>query len=292
MRFITKKDIILAPRKKDSHKGDNGRILVIGGSDDYTGAVVLCGLAALRSGADWVTVAVPEKVGWAISSLTPDLVVKKIRGVYFSESNLKEILELENKFDTVLIGNGIGLQAKTFVKKYVAKTKKQMVIDADAIKAIGLQDIDNAIVTPHNKELDILLINSKIDKVKIKNIINEKNISKKADAIKKILNSTQFIQKKIVLLIKGRTDAIVSKDKIMFNKTGNPGMTKSGTGDVLSGLCAGYLSQSKNLYQSAINAAYINGAIGDILLKKKKGYHYLASDMVEEIKKIDRLIHK
>jgi len=63
-------------------------------------------------------------------------------------------------------------------------------------------------------------------------------------------------------------------------------MSKAGTGDVLAGLTAGFLAQSKNLIQSAINAAYYNGLIGDILLKKKKGFTYLASDMVEEIKKI------
>ena len=71
----------------------------------------------------------------------------------------------------------------------------------------------------------------------------------------------------------------------MSNKTGNPGMTKAGTGDVLAGLCAGYLAQSHDLFQSAVNGTYFNGLIGDILLKKKKGFTYLASDMVDEIQK-------
>ncbi len=63
-------------------------------------------------------------------------------------------------------------------------------------------------------------------------------------------------------------------------------MTRGGTGDVLAGLCAGFLAQSKDSLQSAKNAAYINGMIGDILLKRKKGFSYLASDMVEEIKRV------
>ena len=66
-------------------------------------------------------------------------------------------------------------------------------------------------------------------------------------------------------------------------------MTKGGTGDVLAGLAAGFLAQSKDLLQSAINAAYINGLIGDILLKKKKGYSFIASDMVDKIKKVVRV---
>ena len=63
-------------------------------------------------------------------------------------------------------------------------------------------------------------------------------------------------------------------------------MTKAGTGDVLAGLCVGFLGQGLSLLQSAINAAYFNGLVGDILLKKKKGFTYLASDMVEEIKRV------
>jgi NAD(P)H-hydrate epimerase len=94
------------------------------------------------------------------------------------------------------------------------------------------------------------------------------------------------LNKNNVILLKGKIDIIISKDKVFFNKTGNAGMTKGGTGDVLAGLCAGFLSQSKDLLQSAINAAYFNGLIGNILLKKKKGFTYLASDMVDEIKRL------
>ncbi|HJO01373.1 MAG TPA: NAD(P)H-hydrate dehydratase, partial [Candidatus Woesearchaeota archaeon] len=70
MKYITKKDIELPKRKKSSKKGDNGRVLIIGGSKEYVGAVALAGLAALRSGCDWVTVAAPEKVAWAVNCLS------------------------------------------------------------------------------------------------------------------------------------------------------------------------------------------------------------------------------
>ena len=99
-------------------------------------------------------------------------------------------------------------------------------------------------------------------------------------------NKKNFFENNNIVLLKGKIDAVISKDNILFNKTGNAGMSKAGTGDVLSGLTAGFLAQNKDLLQSAINAAYFNGLIGDILLKKKKGFSYLASDMVEEIKKI------
>ena len=141
--------------------------------------------------------------------------------------------------------------------------------------------MNNSILTPHAKELEILLKNSNIKLSIIKKINKEKNINKKISIIKKSIKI-----KNNIILLKGPTDIIISKNKTAFNKTGNAGMTKAGTGDVLAGLCAGYLAQTNDLFQSAVNAAYISGLIGDILLKKKKGYSYLASDMVDEIKKI------
>jgi len=263
MRYITKKEVKLAERKATSHKGDNGSVLVIGGSRDYVGCLALAGLSALRSGVDWVTVAAPEKVGWAVNALTADLVVKKYRGDDFCAARAKDILKLEKQFDAVLIGNGIGMHAKSFVKRYIKETKKPLVIDADALKAARLQDISNSILTPHRGELKLLLKNSKI---------------KEKDLQRNLKNN--------VIIIKGPIDKIMSRDKLVYNKTGNAGMTKGGTGDVLAGLCVGFLGQGLGLWQSAVNSAYFNGLVGDILLKKKKGFTYLASDMVDEIKNI------
>jgi NAD(P)H-hydrate epimerase len=269
MKYLSKRDLKIPKRSSKSHKGDNGKVLVIGGSKDYVGAVALAGIAALRTGVDWVTVAVPEKVGWAINALTPDLVVKKYKGDDFCASRAKDILKLAKGFDAVLIGNGIGMHAKSFCKAFLSKVKKPCVIDADAVKAISLDLIDNCILTPHQRELQIFLKNSKLKRI----------------------NDTKSIQKKLknnIILFKGPIDKIISKNKIIQNKTGNPGMTKAGTGDVLAGLCVGFLAQGLSLFQSAVNAAYINGILGDLQLKKKKGYSYLASDLLEDVKNFMR----
>jgi NAD(P)H-hydrate epimerase len=259
MQFISKPKL---PKRTGTRKGQNGKVLVIGGSREYVGAVALAGLAALRSGADWVTIAAPEKVGWAVNALSPDLVVKKYKGEDFSASRANDVLKEENKYDVVLIGNGIGTHATSFVRKYVSESKKPLVIDADALKHISLDMVDNAILTPHKKEMEILLRNSRA----------RNNLKKK------IRNNT--------IIVKGEIDEIITRDKTYYNNTGNKGMTKAGTGDVLAGLCAGFYAQTKNNLQAAKLAAYYNGLIGDILLKKHKGYTYLASDMVEEIKKL------
>ena len=91
-----------------------------------------------------------------------------------------------------------------------------------------------------------------------------------------------------VIILKGPIDEIITKNRIFYNKTGNAGMTKAGTGDVLAGLAAGFYAQTKDKIKAAKMAAYYNGLIGDILLKKKKGFTYLASDMVAEIKRIKK----
>src|SRR3990167_1377054 len=123
MRFISKKDIKLPKRKKYSKKGDNGRILVVGGSKYYVGAVALAGIAAMRSGADWVTVAAPEKVAWAVNCLSADLVTVKLKGDYFSLNHVNQVKELAKKHDVVLIGNGIGVrnETKQFLEKAIKK---------------------------------------------------------------------------------------------------------------------------------------------------------------------------
>ena len=252
-------------RKKNSHKGQNGKILVIGGSEDFIGAPALAAKAAagLRIGADLVFIACPEKVGWAISSMFPDVITIKLKGKYLNATHYKKILETATKADVILIGNGMGLKPGT--KKLAARLtrtiKKPKVIDADALKSIRLQDVEHAVLTPHQKEFEILLKNSKL---------TEKNFRK--------------YLKDNVILLKGPTDWIFSSDKKRKNTTGNPGMTVGGTGDVLAGITAGLLSQGCSLFDAAYKAAYLNGKIGDRLYKEL-GYGLIASDFLKEIAK-------
>ena len=165
------------------------------------------------------------------------------------------------------------------------------VIDADAIKALSLQELNYSIITPHSRELEIILENSRMKKSTIQGIFDQKNIKKKAAALKKAIAShCSFFNNGNVLVLKGPIDIILSKKNIWLDTMGNAGMTKAGTGDVLAGLSAGFLAQTRDVEQSAINATYLCGLIGDILLKKKKGFTYLASDMVEEIGKIREML--
>ena len=93
-------------RKSSSHKGDNGRVLIIGGSEDYVGALCLAGIAALRSGADLVTIAAPEKVAWGINCLSPDLITSKFKGDHFTKAHIKKALTLSRKAARISVGPG------------------------------------------------------------------------------------------------------------------------------------------------------------------------------------------
>lgn len=275
----------LMERKKTSHKGENGYVLIIGGSEEYAGAVALAGLAALRAGCDSVTIAAPEKVAWAINRISPDLITHKVKGATFSIKDAKEMVKLAEKFDAVLIGNGISRKADKFCHYFIRKSQKMKVIDADALKSLTLKDFNNSILTPHEREMEAMLVNSSKEFLLPK--LKESNAKEKAEVLQG--NLRYFLQNNNVLLMKGPTDIILSKNKIGFNRTCNQGMTKAGTGDVLAGLVVGFLAKTKDQFKSAVAASYVNGWVGDQLLKKKKGYTFIASDIIEDLGRINKL---
>lgn len=257
-------------RKKTAHKGDFGRVMIIGGSTDFAGAPILAATAAksvLRAGADIATIAAPARVAWAANAYCPDIITTKYPGDYFAPGHIKKIAKQAKHYDVIMMGCGMGTRKETssFARKAIAefaRMKKFMVIDADALKTIRLQDMKNSILTPHRTEFKILLKNSRL---------NERNF-------RKSLGDN-------VLLLKGPVDMIISKNRTAYNRTGNPVMTKGGTGDVLAGLCAGFLAQTNDLFRSACMAAYLNGAVGDYLLKKR-GRTFIASDIVENMHQV------
>src|SRR3989338_6515441 len=201
IKFLTRNDIKMQKRKKGSHKGNNGLVLAVGGSNDYVGAITLAGLSALRSGCDLVKIIAPEKVAWAINAYSPDLMTKKMKGDYI-DSKYSGIVNKEmKKFDVLLIGNGIGLkdESKKACRGIIRKVKKLKVIDADAAKSISMNGCENSIITPHSRELEYFLVNSKINKTIIDKINREKNIIKKSKLIKK--TSQKFLNQNNIILL-------------------------------------------------------------------------------------------
>ncbi|MEK6957710.1 MAG: NAD(P)H-hydrate dehydratase [archaeon] len=268
---------IFKKRKPDSHKGQNGRVLVIGGSSDLVGApglAAVASLAALRAGTDLVTVLAPEKAGFAINSYSPDLIVKKVSGKFFAPKHMKKAIELAEKADAIVIGMGIGKEKASmrFCREFVKKNVKPIVIDADALRACkGMKLKGNAIITPHQNEFLEFTGKKIADKNPGEKIILVKEAAKKHNC---------------VILLKAKTPKyanVVSDGKsVSLNNTGNAGMTKGGTGDVLAGLCGAYIALGAKPLEAARAAAFVNGKIGDEL-KNEMGYGFVASDFAKKI---------
>lgn len=264
--------IVNLKREPDSHKGQNGKVLIVGGSDLYHGAPILSGIGALNSGTDLVFLYVPEGNFGVTRASNPDFIVRKYEGDFLTPASVKEILKFSKECDVLVIGPGLGTRGETkeAAIEILEKIKIPTVIDADAIRAVAehpgvLKKID-AVATPHAREFTRLTKRS-LPK-------HEKNRIKVVSKEAKRLSS--------VILLKSPTDIIASPESLKLNTTGNPGMTVGGTGDVLSGVVAGLISQGVNTFDSACCAAFVTGSAGDEL-SRWKGYAYTASDVAGEV---------
>lgn len=263
---------IFVPRKKDAHKYDFGSLLVIGGSKLYHGSPLFAAMAAYRTGTDLVTVAAPRRVADIIAGYAPDLITYPLDGDFVSTRHLNELKRLISGKTAVVIGGGLGREYVTqdAVRKLLSEISVPCVIDADAIYALANHKEcikNNFIITPHSHEFYVL---------------SGKNVSNIPfkDRVKLAEEHASFLN--VTILLKGNIDIITNGRQTALNKTGNPYMTKGGTGDTLAGICGSFLAQGHDPFTSACAAAYINGKAGDIVAKKRK-QSLIASDLLDSI---------
>ena len=267
---------IVAKREASSHKGDNGRVLIVGGGP-FFGAPTLAALAALHAGADWVTIAAPKSVSSIIASMSPNLIVQPLSSEILVEKDVPVISNLIKKHDVVVIGMGLGAEEAT--KKAVGmiiEAAKNVVVDADGFYGLHLPlDEKHVIVTPHAGELS--KIGGMVGRVEVppENMMEER---------------IQFVKKfsklnKVVTLMKGPTDIISDGFRVKLTRKGNAGMTVGGTGDVLAGITGAFFAIASDPFKAATAAAFVNGAAGDIAFADK-WYGLLATDVMENIPRV------
>lgn len=267
-------EIIMNVKKKaiKSKKGDNGRVLVIGGSYTFSGAPSLAGLAALRTGADLVYVAAPEETAFTIASYSPDIIAVKLSGKNLNPKNLEELKPWIDRADSIVIGPGLGLQEETIeavkeIYEYLHKNNKRAVIDADALKSLaGYKLYNNVVITPHAGEFKIFF-----------NIQPPENYEER---IKTVMEKAR--EANCTVLLKGYFDVISDGKRFKLNKTGNPGMSVGGTGDTLAGIVGTLLAQNIDPFDAAVTGAVINGLAG-ALAYEKYGDRILPTDIILEI---------
>ena len=273
-------------RSPDAHKGQFGRLIVIGGSDVFTGAPTFVGLAAYRTGTDLVFVAAPERTAQAISAISPNLMTIKLPGTNLAPTHIRILREHLEKATAVAIGPGLGLDRQTVsairrIVLLVRQLKKPLLLDADALKALGVireKMFDNStVVTPHAGEFQA-----------ISGKPPSRDMSVRSHDVKALASRSGA-----VVLLKGHTDIISDGERVKLNDTGNPGMTVGGTGDVLSGIVSGLMAQGVGGFRAAVAGAFVNGAAGD-LAQEQYGYHLTPTDLLDHIAKVldDPMCHK
>jgi len=271
---------IYKTRPIGARKYDFGLLLVIGGSDFYSGSPALSALAAFRAGADMVRILAPKRAADIIASFSPNLAAYPLEGKWLDEPDLADLFSVTESAKivarenaAVVIGGGLGRskETQTAIVKYLSDISLPVVVDADAIRAVAHKPEvfanKNFLFTPHGQEFFLLTgreVIGKSDQEKIKAVQEE---SAK-------LGTT--------ILLKGGIDIISDGKEVAINRTGTPFMTSGGCGDTLAGICGALMARRINPFISAQAAAYINGRAGQIAGKKKKE-GLLATDLIEAI---------
>jgi len=270
-------NLAIKPRSPTAHKGDSGRLLVIGGSEVYSGAPTLVSLGAMRTGVDIVYLAAPSKTAYAISSMSPDLITIKLEGNNLKPSNLETLKPYLSIVDAVAMGPGLGLSRETeeFVKlcvEEVEKAGKPLLLDADGLKAFAKFKRPlkvPLVLTPHAGEYAILT--------------GETLPEDQGERVLAVQKTAKNL--KAVVLVKGKVDIICDAERAKLNFTGNQGMTVGGTGDVLSGIVSGLMAQHVDTFEAAVAGAFVNGAAGDFVANEI-GFHMVATDIIDWIPRI------
>lgn len=275
----------LSKRNKDSHKRDFGHVFVLAGSLRMGGAAILAAKSVLRCGAGLVTLGLPKSLVPAVIGNCPEIMTLPLPETEegaISRAAFKDIKDFLERANVLLIGPGLSrnLQTQELIRRTILESRIQTLIDADGINAwIGFMDKFKVgvsclsvsrnnlrIITPHPGEIARLL------DIKPKNIQGRrKEIAKK------------FAEEyNVIVVLKGFLTIVASPfGSLYVNKTGNSGMSTAGSGDVLDGIIAAFLSQGLPSFEAAKLGVYIHGLAGDLAATEKTQMSLIASDIIE-----------
>ena len=264
--FVERGDLLRLSRDPTAHKGEFGAVRVVGGGP-YTGAPALSARAALRAGADLAYVSCPEAVADEVQGYSENLIVDALPSGRLGPEHVEAVLGQVEDADCVVLGPGLGDHEASLEagRAFLTAFDGTAVVDADALQVVPDVDTDATLVcTPHQGELRTMGGETAAD---------WRDRADRVAAFADDLGAT--------LLVKGAYDVVSDGHTTRVNRTGNPGMTVGGTGDVLAGM-AGALLAAQAPLDAATLAAYANGLAGDRIVDRQ-GYGLLASDLLSEL---------
>ncbi len=273
-------------RKVTSHKGQNGKILIIGGSSAYHGSPILAGKAAFALNIDLVYMIAPEKIVPVLSNHDYRFIIRSYPEEDFSPEVVDTLVKpMIEDVDAILIGPGLGTAEETMKAiKMVFKLippSKTLIIDADGLKACKGETLPgDTIVTPHAGEFTILT-GKKLDPV--------------SDSTKRIQDIKQAIAgyaSGMTWVVKGPTDIIVQGEKVILNHEGTPSMTTGGTGDILAGLITAVRSIVKDSYYAAAIGTFLIGKAGEFADKGVFTLQSLLDSIPIVLQEVDKFIQE
>lgn len=264
--FVGPGDLLRLDRDPGAHKGAHGEVLVVGGGP-YTGAPALAGQAALRAGADLVRVACPRAVAREVQGYSEALIVRPFEGSHLEPGHVDRLTGLAADHDALVVGPGLGAAEGTLdaVARLLAAVTGPVVVDADALGVVPETETEASLVcTPHQGELAGM------------GGPREADPRARRDAVEAFAAEVGA-----TLLVKGRYDIISDGTRTRVNRTGTPGMTVGGTGDVLAGV-TGALAARLDPADAAAVGAYATGRAGELAVSGD-GDGLLPTDLLETL---------
>ncbi len=284
-RYASRDDLRAAarPRRLTSSKRDNGSVLIIGGSSEYHGAPILAAravastIAALRIGTGYAVLCVPSSIEPFARKLSPNTIIRAVGEGHIGRDALAKLKESIGRADSLAIGMGIGRRKETMmavgsIVGYAIALGKKVVVDADAIYAVNSMRMKlsgNCMLTPQQTEFSAL-------NGTISDGSREERISKAVEAARRLGSC---------VLLKGHETVITDGSSVVLNRTRHSSLATMGTGDILSGIIAGYAATGCGMFKAGVAGAYLHGKVGD-LLNREKGNHILALDMADAIPRV------
>lgn len=280
LELLTRESVraLLTPRASDAHKGDFGRVLVVGGSRGKSGAAVLAAQGALRSGAGLVTVATPRTLLPIVAAHAPEYMTEALEetaeGTVDAAASA-QVLGLTA--DVIAMGPGLGRgdAVRRFVREVVERSETPLVLDADALNAFADDPLAlvgregrSIVITPHPGEMARLVGGTVAD------------VQSDRVGIARDFASTH----RVYVVLKGYRTIIATPEGAVFvNPTGSAGMATGGTGDVLTGMLAAWLAQLLDAEAACRLAVYLHGAAGELADADHGEVSMTAGDLVDHI---------